>query len=50
MQTKHGRDAVQPARRTYALVPAGGRGSRLMQLTERWATPHASAAPIPVSC
>jgi hypothetical protein len=32
MQTNHGRDAVQLARRTYALVLAGGRGSRLMQL------------------
>lgn len=39
MQTPHGREARQLGRRTFALVLAGGRGSRLMQLTDRRAKP-----------
>lgn len=34
-----GREAMQLGRRTFALVLAGGRGSRLMQLTDRRAKP-----------
>ena len=39
MQTLEGKQAPQLARRTVALVLAGGRGSRLMQLTDRRAKP-----------
>jgi glucose-1-phosphate adenylyltransferase len=39
MSDDPGREAVQLGRRTFALVLAGGRGSRLMQLTDRRAKP-----------
>ncbi len=39
MQTPEGKQAIQLGRRTVALVLAGGRGSRLKQLTDRRAKP-----------
>ncbi|MBX3607781.1 MAG: glucose-1-phosphate adenylyltransferase [Piscinibacter sp.] len=39
MDIEGAREAVQLGRRTFALVLAGGRGSRLMQLTDRRAKP-----------
>ncbi len=39
MSNDVGRAAMQLGRRTFALVLAGGRGSRLMQLTDRRAKP-----------